>query len=102
MNLLFEFYLIYCRCHIPYCEISNQTVFEPHWLSNAIPYTNGKPEKCSRYKFIGNSLYFYPSDYCKKDLFNQSIVENCGNDGFVFKSDEISIQNEVRAKSFYF
>lgn len=81
------------RCRIPECEPSNVTVHDPDWLNYAIPFRNGRPEKCSRYAASHASIA-YRSEYCTPSLFNQSEIIRCNE--YVFKTNEYRIMKEVR------
>lgn len=87
--------ILFGRCFIPECETLGATSYETDWLPNAVPFSNGKPMKCSRYEYLRDTQ-FAPLQYCPKEKFNQSSVELCSHNQFVFKNDEKSIQNEVR------
>lgn len=80
------------RCLIPECDTSGVNTFEPSWLSNAVPYSNGKPAKCSRYPSLSNTSSSKPDELC--DRFDHFKEIGCDNQ-FVYKTDEISILNGV-------
>lgn len=68
----------------------NATTYDQDWLSNAIPYKNGRPEKCLRYGALHGPAF---DGQCPKSLFNESNVIGC--DEYVFKTDEYRIMREV-------
>jgi hypothetical protein len=96
-----------CRCIIPECDNLNHPEYNADWIGNAIPITNSKPSKCYRYESLspepsyGTKLYFdhfgkaNDNQFCSKDLFNQSNIVKCNEGGLVYKTNEISIVNEV-------
>ncbi|KPI95921.1 Organic cation transporter-like protein [Papilio xuthus] len=71
------------RCQIRECdENSSNVVFEPEWISNAIPETSSGWSSCERFAPTGinGSL-----DFCPSDVFNRDIVVAC--DSFVYERD---------------
>lgn len=100
------------RCYIPECDNIDSPVYATHWLSNSIPFEHSKPSKCHRYEFTGyldthsnadshsnRTVDVHTLDsnqICiKEESFNKSRIIRCDNDGFVYRTDEISIANEV-------
>ena len=82
--------------------------FKPDWLPNAVPFQNNNPEKCYRYERLphNDSAISYSQGhnhfndrnviaFCEAIFFNRSSRVYCKDDGFIFKSEEISIVNEV-------
>lgn len=74
----------------------------PNWIDNIIPITDSNPSKCHRYANSNTSReYSYYSvnrsvsvpEFCTKHTTNKLV--RCDHDGFIYKTDEISIQNEV-------
>ncbi|XP_041980321.1 solute carrier family 22 member 4-like isoform X1 [Aricia agestis] len=61
------------RCRIPECgETSKSDIFEPEWITNAIPLTgSGSLESCERFVGLGNGTL----DYCPASLFGQAREE---------------------------
>lgn len=90
---LIAFYLK--RCRIPECDgKENVVVYKPNWLNNAIPFNNnGEPETCSR--FASKHLYNESEYFCHANAFDRSEIMGCENGEMVYKTDEISIVNEV-------
>lgn len=88
------------RCSIPECESINATKFNQEWLSNAIPYKNGRPEKCSRYAFAHQSSPLQTHESCSESLFNRSEIIGCMD--HVFKTNEHRIMKEVSVVDFIF
>lgn len=78
----------------------NSSEYSPDWLTNGIPFENGAPKKCYRYKF---SHYNESEDllaFCPATHFDQSVVDHC--DELVYKTDEETILSEVmRNKTIY-
>ncbi|RZC33072.1 Sugar tr and/or MFS 1 domain containing protein [Asbolus verrucosus] len=70
------------RCEIPECDTINPQ-FEPPWLSNAIPYSDNKPSKCTRF-VMSNA-----TDSCDKVSDFGTTVERCNS--FVYKTERDSI-----------
>lgn len=86
----FFFYNYFHRCKIPECD-NNVTEYSPIWLKNAVPYRHNEPEKCYRYatKMHGNSSIHQ----CSLDEFDNTNRMKC--DEFVYKTNEVTILNEV-------
>lgn len=82
------------RCRIPECDL-NCTEFNPKWLSNAIPFENGAPKKCSRYKYNHYNESDNLSTFCPAIYFDKSVTQNCKE--FIFKTDEQTILSEVNS-----
>ncbi|GBP74445.1 Organic cation transporter protein [Eumeta japonica] len=65
------------RCFIEECD-SHEPVFEPGWLSVAIPPDGDGFDNCARY---GNRTVlpedFVPDDTCPADLFDTTVVQPC-------------------------
>ncbi|XP_056636575.1 organic cation transporter protein-like [Diorhabda sublineata] len=74
------------RCAIPECDL-NSTVFEPTWLSVAVPYNGRYPEKCK--KFFNTNDRF---DSCTPDTFDRNRQINCSS--FIYETTEYSILHE--------
>ncbi|XP_055316667.1 solute carrier family 22 member 21-like isoform X3 [Sitodiplosis mosellana] len=92
LNYVFTALNVESRCFISECETLDTNTFEPKWLQNAIPYSNKKPSKCSRYeRHIEPTLYSL-YDICPESEFNRSHVIGCNQ--FIYKTDEISIMND--------
>lgn len=70
----------------------NSTVYDQKWLSHAIPFKNGRPEKCSRYVAVSHEPAI--DGQCPKTLFNESNVIGCTE--FIFRSNEYRIMREVK------
>lgn len=83
------------RCQIPECEIVSSTDFNPYWLENAVPFEDSKPVRCMRYSPILNSKVYPELNSCEAYAFNRSAVVECLDGEFIFRTDEISIVNEV-------
>lgn len=63
-------------------------------MKNTIPFENGQPKSCHRFE----GMISLSSDTGKCDdmeTFNRSSVTNCGDAPMVFRTDELSIANEV-------
>lgn len=71
------------RCRIEGCDSSSESYTTP-WTKNAIPYTNGKPEKCEMY--VLENL----GENCTG--FNQKLTKKC--DSYVFEDNEDYIGRE--------
>ncbi|KAF5303515.1 hypothetical protein FQR65_LT08214 [Abscondita terminalis] len=72
------------RCKIPGCDLE-ETDYNPTWLTYAVPFKNGKPERCTNFLHTNNST-------CEAFGFNTSIQESC--DMFIYESTEISIMHD--------
>ncbi|XP_050313329.1 solute carrier family 22 member 3-like [Anthonomus grandis grandis] len=77
------------RCKVPDCDSADKTTFFQPWLSNAIPYTSGHPEKCSMFAPHKN---FTKSDNCSVTEFNTDLIRRC--DEFVYNGEEKTILQE--------
>ncbi|KAJ8979457.1 hypothetical protein NQ317_006771 [Molorchus minor] len=76
------------RCEVPPCD-SNSTTYEPDWLINAVPYSDGTPEKCDMYTY--NSTQATNSS-CSSDAFNTEEIVRCSS--FIYETNEASILQE--------
>lgn len=95
-------YFIYCldnrifhfcnRCAIVDCDNNKNITFNPAWLENSVPFENGLPENCHRFERISD---IKETRQCDMESFNRSAVLNCDNGPMVFRTDELSIVNEV-------
>lgn len=95
------------RCRIPECDIAARVEYNPHWLEYAVPFKQSRPVKCYRYQSITphaeqhNSLILTDDQQsCDVNSFNRSAIRGCSEDGFVYRTDEISIVNEVIWKNY--
>lgn len=77
------------RCFIPECEFLDTKSYEPPWLPNAVPFSNGKPSNCYRYASVSNEIQLS----CPASNFNRSNIIRCNQ--HIYKTSEISILNEV-------
>lgn len=69
-------------------------MFKPNWLEYSTPFKNGRPSSCQRFESIHNSTT--SSDLsCEIGSFNRSLVSNCVEGPMLFRTDELSIVNEV-------
>ncbi|XP_063362799.1 organic cation transporter protein-like [Cydia amplana] len=69
------------RCRIPECGETGGSGYElfPEWILNAVPSSNGQPDRCSRYAPAGNGSL----EYCPATMFDQAVTQEC--DGFVYE-----------------
>lgn len=77
------------RCFIPECEFLDTKSYEPPWLPDAVPYSNGKPSNCYRYASVSNEIQLS----CPVSNFNHSNIIQCNH--HIYKTSEVSILNEV-------
>lgn len=82
------------RCQIPECENTSNTVYNPFWLYNAVPYVDGDPEKCYRYQNLATNVSL-PIEFCP---FERSNEVKCNQ--FIYEDEERTIVNDV-SKIFY-
>ncbi|RVE42199.1 hypothetical protein evm_013148 [Chilo suppressalis] len=67
------------RCRIPECgEDSKLNVFDPIWISNAVPQSGNTIASCQRFPSLGNGTL----GVCPIELFDRSTTTSC--DGFVY------------------
>lgn len=102
-------------CHITECEPLNVDTFEPNWLPNALPYQNGKPSKCQRFEYVQplmpnsstpatsyephkNQNKFNDECVCPAIRFNRTNTLRCVDNQFVYKTNELTIVNEVNSR----
>lgn len=93
-NFVTYYFSFFFRCQIPECDDVQHPQFEVEWMQNAIPFKNSKLMKCHRYepmKLVNAS----DQQYCEKDVFNQSSIVRCDQNGLIYKTDEVSIVNSV-------
>lgn len=74
--------------------------YEPDWLQFAVPFENAKPTKCQRFGLHAQPRPITPTRAnnasCAANLFNRTNIVDCELNGFVYKTDEVSIVNEVK------
>ncbi|XP_030020717.2 organic cation transporter protein [Manduca sexta] len=71
------------RCRVPECgETKKSSLFEPEWISNAIPHTSSGFASCERFVPVDGANGSL--DYCPANLFQNDTV---GCDGFVYARD---------------
>lgn len=87
------------RCWISQCEDHGMNNFTAEWTKFAVPYTNGRPDSCHRYLFVG-STNDPTYSACSQMNFNQSHVIPC--ESFVIKHNEDRLLARVRLLDFHF
>lgn len=91
------------RCLIPECELKEETVYEPPWIENAMPFNDSRSGKCHRYVIIdSDSDWEFPSTECDASQFNKSKTISCYGDDVVYRNDEFSAQKKVRRRKYHF
>lgn len=105
-NEIASFTISYCicsSCNIAECE---SATYAPDWLPNAIPHNRGIPAKCLRYEYTptANNSIVDIDDHgtCAEDQFDRTKIYQCDVDQLVYKTDEVSIVNEVNSIAFIF
>lgn len=95
------------RCHVPECEEKDKSLYDAEWVDNAIPHIQSRLAKCQKYSYVDSDKSHElssklvelnrpsPLAVCSAEQFNQSKIVRCENDGFVYRTEEISIANEV-------
>lgn len=96
------------RCFIPECDNIENYSYMTDWLQNVIPFDHGKPSKCLRYAEIPtvetnssqrisqNDKYIqdgFPT--CKETKFNRSKIIKCDDEGLIYRTNELTVVNEV-------
>ncbi|KAJ8967441.1 hypothetical protein NQ314_002889 [Rhamnusium bicolor] len=76
------------RCEIPACESGSQE-YNPPWLINAVPHTDGTPEKCEMYVYNSTEVN---NGNCSSSDFDRDRTSRCSS--FVYKTHEESIVQE--------
>lgn len=74
--------------------MTDRLEYNTTWLQHAIPSSKAKLAKCQRYERRSGDVE--QGDFCGEGAFNTSSIVDCGQSGFVYKTDDVSIQNEVR------
>ncbi|XP_058838024.1 organic cation transporter protein-like [Topomyia yanbarensis] len=74
------------RCKIPECD-DTVTSYHPAWLNNSVPFKNGVPAQCERFRLIANTSL--EDFYCDADAFDRSTLAECSD--FVYADDEVTI-----------
>ncbi|KAJ8921588.1 hypothetical protein NQ315_010493 [Exocentrus adspersus] len=77
------------RCEIPECDQGSQ-IYEPPWLINAVPHTQGIPNKCNMFQY--NSSFTQNETTCSSSNFNNKTTNRCSS--FIYKTQEQSILQE--------
>ena len=82
------------RCRIPECD-GEEAIYQPEWLSYAVPFTDDKPSSCERYplSFRDRDTLTYNETACSPDMFDNSTTVKCPE--WVFETEEWTIANEV-------
>ncbi|XP_068617413.1 solute carrier family 22 member 3-like [Battus philenor] len=65
------------RCEISECgENTTNAIYNPEWVTNAIPISSTGLSSCHRYA----SIYMNGSlDYCPSEIFDQGVITTCKN-----------------------
>ncbi|XP_019868170.1 organic cation transporter protein isoform X1 [Aethina tumida] len=71
------------RCEVPGCDSADSQYYTP-WLKDAVPFSDGKPEKCD--------MYASYSDNSNCSVFNTDKTLRCSS--FIYKTEEKSILQE--------
>lgn len=82
---------------IPECDIGNNSEYSTNWLENVIPVDSSGPAKCHRYEGIAgmwNLSEPFDPEYCAPQLYNQSKIVRCDQNGLVYKNDKTTIVSE--------
>lgn len=101
LNFVFSAMILDYRCLISECENTETATFNPYWLSEAVPYRNGRPEKCFRYNGTGEMMsnrnrYITnetSEDTCLTQDFNHSSIVGC--EQFLIKNNEFRLAKHV-------
>lgn len=89
INFIFTAANVNYRCQIPECgETQIFGNYMPEWLDHAVPFEDGKPNPCLRYKFINKT-----NDFCTFENFDRDQVMNC--EDIFFDDYEKTIATEV-------
>lgn len=83
------------RCNIPHCDDEHNPQYETNWLPDVIPYKNDIPMKCHQYEPIISDNSSVNQQYCARESFSNSSIIRCDQNGLVYKTNEVSIVNEV-------
>lgn len=86
---------------MPECEAgkSNRILpYNPPWLKNAIPFENGKIDRCHRFT-PKNRTIMEPAHQCSADMFDPSTKIACTE--YIYASDEKNVQTEVPKQPIY-
>lgn len=86
------------RCAIPECDRLDNVIFNADWLKYSVPFQNGKPNSCHRFDTIWN--VDVNETKCNTDTFNRSSISNCANGTMIFRTNDVSILNQVLFFSF--
>ncbi|XP_021914902.1 organic cation transporter protein-like [Zootermopsis nevadensis] len=78
------------RCRIAECD-AEKAIYQPEWLSNAVPYEDGKPSSCEKY-LSRRSSSSADKTSCLPGTFDNSSTVKCSD--WVFDTEEWTIANE--------
>lgn len=93
------------RCHIPECDDIENPSYNADFVQHAIPQIQSTFAKCQKYSYndtflvsewLNSNIQMDQLNVCPKEAFDQSEIVRCDGDGFIYRTDEISIANEVR------
>lgn len=87
VNFIFTASNIKYRCLVPECEINNFGKYNSGWIKEAIPFEDGQPVPCARFKFLNKT------NSCHFENFDREHIEKC--DQIVFDEYEKTIAKEV-------
>lgn len=74
------------RCRISECETNSSTNFNPNWIENAVPFDDGNPSTCYRYKFLDDTE-------CSATSFDKTNIYRC--DEYMYNTNDKTLVNEV-------
>ncbi|XP_014093801.3 organic cation transporter protein [Bactrocera oleae] len=84
------------RCNITECD-GPQSAYDEPWVKYAIPMKNSDLDQCQRYapRAITNwSVTNEAEQYCTADLFDDEETQDCPDNNFIFRDDEVTISND--------
>lgn len=102
------FFVVFKRCFIPECDNIENYSYATQWLQNAIPFDHGKPSKCHRFAEMpvdsnisqriswGDKYTEDSPQTCKETQFNRSKIIACADDGLIYRTNELTVVNEVK------
>lgn len=85
---------------MPNCDVgenNREIIYDQPWLMYAIPTSKHGFESC--YHYARNDSFSGNENQCSRDLFNTSNRIECTE--FVYKTDEINVQTEVKHVFFF-
>lgn len=74
-------------------------IFKTEWINYAVPFKNDQPDSCHRFDMVHDEII--DSNVCSVNSFNRSSISYCGDGPKIYRTDDVSIVNEVQQKKIF-